>query len=78
MNINEDELKYNQAIRSLKQLSKIRAPENFEIELFRKINSGGLVKEKESFWEKFFIPSRLICLLHLFAAVILFFGYRIR
>ncbi|MGE5859252.1 MAG: hypothetical protein ACM34J_01775 [Ignavibacteria bacterium] len=74
MNINEDELKYNQAIRSLKRLSKIKAPENFEIELFRKINSGELVKEKESFWERFFIPSRLIPSAALaVAAVILFF-----
>jgi hypothetical protein len=74
MEMNEEELKYGQLIRSLKQLSKVKAPENFEKELLNKINSGKFEEEKESFWERFLIPSKLIpSAAVVAAAVILFF-----
>jgi len=74
MGINEDELKYGQVIRSLKQLSKIKASENFETDLMGRINSASFKEEKESFWDRIFIPSKLIPSAALaVAAIILFF-----
>ena len=55
----DDELKYKDVIDSLKGLKKVSAPANFETNLTRRINSLGPEK-KESFWERFFVPSRLI------------------
>ncbi|HVO74155.1 MAG TPA: hypothetical protein VMT35_09040 [Ignavibacteriaceae bacterium] len=74
MALNEDEMKYQQVIASLKQLQKVKVPENFELELMRKINSGKYAEKKRSFLEKLFIPARLIPSAGVaVAAVILFF-----
>jgi hypothetical protein len=74
MEINEDELKYSQVIRSLKRLSKVKAPENFETDLMRRINSASFKEEKENFWDRILIPSKIIPSAALaVTAVILFF-----
>ena len=58
---NNDEKKYEQLIRDLKNLPKVNAPTNFESELTRKINSNEPLKIKESWLDKIlspkFIPS---------------------
>ncbi len=55
----DDKLKYKDVIDSLKSLQKVKAPADFETNLTRRINSLGSEKKK-SFWERFFVPSRLI------------------
>jgi hypothetical protein len=62
MTLKDDELKYKNVINTLKSLPKVNAPNNFETELMRRINSAPLggVKEKQSFWERLFLPSRLV------------------
>jgi len=55
----DDELKYKDIIDSLKSLQRVNAPADFETTLARRINSLGPEK-KESFWERFFVPSKLI------------------
>ncbi len=55
----DEELKYKDVIDSLKSLQKVNAPANFETNLTRRINLLGSEK-KESFWKRFFIPSKLI------------------
>lgn len=52
MSINNTEEKYKDIINSLKQLSKVNAPPNFETDLMRKINSYD--EKPVSFWEKLF------------------------
>jgi len=70
-----DEKKYEDVIKALKGLKEINAPENFEADLKRRINSEKFSKEeKKSFWENIFVPSRLIPSLGLVAvAVVIFF-----
>jgi len=59
MSLNDDELKYKNVINTLKGLTKVKAPRNFEADLMRRINSETF-NEKQSFWEKLFSPSKLI------------------
>lgn len=59
MALNDDEIRYKNVIDTLKSLPKVNAPNNFETELMRKINSE-TIKEKQTFWEKFLLPSRLV------------------
>ena len=69
-----DEKKYEDVIKSLKGLKQVKAPENFEADLQRRINSGKYSKkEKKSFWQNIFRPSRLIPSLGLVTAVIVIF-----
>ena len=70
-----DEKKYEDVIKALKGMQKVKAPENFEANLQRKINSEKYTKEeKKSFWQNIFVPSRLIPSLGLVAtAVVIFF-----
>jgi hypothetical protein len=70
-----DEKKYEYVIKALKGMQKVNAPENFEADLRRRINSKKYAKEdKKSFWQNIFIPSRLIPSLGLVAtAVVIFF-----
>ena len=70
-----DEKKYKDVIKALKGLKEINAPENFEADLQRRINSEKFSKEeKKSFWENIFVPSRLIPSLGLVTvAVAIFF-----
>lgn len=70
---NDDELKYKDVIETLKSLQKVTAPKNFETKLQKRINSQ-IVEKKKPFWEKFFIPSRLVPSAALaISAVVLFF-----
>ena len=70
-----DEKKYEEVIKALKELKQVEAPENFEADLQRRINSEKYSKEdKKSFWQNIFVPSRLIPSLGLIAtAVVIFF-----
>ena len=72
-----DEKKYEDVIKALKGLKEINAPENFEADLNRRINSEKFSKEeKKSFWENIFVPSRLIPSLGLVAvAMVMFFVF---
>ena len=55
----EEEAKFKNVINSLKELSKVNAPDYFEADLMRKINAGSFETQK-SFWSKFLTPSTLI------------------
>ncbi len=70
-----DEKKYEEVIKALKGLNQVKAPESFEADLQRRINSEKNSKEKKkSFWQNIFVPSRLIPSLGLIAtAVVIFF-----
>jgi hypothetical protein len=70
-----DEKKYEDVVKALKGLQKVKAPANFEADLQRRINSEKFSKEeKKSFWENIFAPSRLIPSLGLVTvAVVIFF-----
>jgi hypothetical protein len=50
----EDDNKYEKITKLLKELPKIDAPSNFETELSRKIKQGE--QEKESWFDKIFLP----------------------
>lgn len=54
-----DEIKYADVISALRSLPGVNAPENFEADLMRRINSEQHRAEESSF-KKFFSPSRLI------------------
>jgi hypothetical protein len=70
-----DGKKYEDVIKALKGLQEVKAPENFEADLQRKINSEKFSKkEKKSFWQNIFLPSRLIPSLGVIvAAIVIFF-----
>jgi len=70
-----DEKKYEDVINALKGLQEVKAPANFEADLNRRINQEKFSKkEKKTFWENIFLPSRLIPSLGLVAvAVVMFF-----
>jgi hypothetical protein len=70
-----DEKKYEDVIKALKDLKEVKAPANFEADIKRRINSEKFSnKEKKTFWQNIFLPSRLIPSLGLVAAaVVLFF-----
>lgn len=69
-----DEKKYEDIIKALKGLKKVNAPENFEADLKRRINSEKFPdKERKSFWENIFVPARLIPSLGLVAAAVIIF-----
>lgn len=69
----KDDSRHKDVTDILKSLQQVKAPENFESELLRKINSQSNL-EKESFWERIFTPSRLVPSAALaVTAVILFF-----
>ena len=69
-----DEKKYEDVIKVLKGLQKVDAPENFEADLQRRINSEKFAKEgKKSFWQNIFVPAKLIPSLGLAAAAVVIF-----
>ena len=69
-----DEKKYEDVIKALKGLKEVKAPENFEADLQRRINSKKFSKEeKKSFWQNIFVPAKLIPSLGLVSAVIVIF-----
>ena len=56
-----DEERYINVINLLKQLPKVTAPPDFESDLMMRINSGNFKeKYKVHWWDKLFLPSRLI------------------
>lgn len=70
--INEEK-KYEKLIDDLKNLPEVNAPQNFEANLWRKINSSENEK-KESFWDKIFSPGKLVpAAVVIASAVIIFF-----
>lgn len=52
----DDEKKYEEVIKLLKDLPKVSAPSNFESLLTRRINSNEPLKIKESWFDKIFSP----------------------
>ena len=69
-----EEKKYEDVIKALKGLKKVNAPENFEADLKRRINSEKFTeKELKSFWGNIFMPARLIPSLGLVAAAVIIF-----
>jgi hypothetical protein len=69
-----EEKKYEDVIKALKGLKKVNAPENFEADLKRRINSEKFSeKEQKSFWKNIFVPARLIPSLGLVAAAVIIF-----
>ena len=60
MALNDDELRYKNVIDALKGLKEVKAPKNFEADLMRRINSEKFEEKRQSFWEKMFLPSRLV------------------
>jgi hypothetical protein len=52
----EDDNKYEKITKLLKELPKIDAPSNFETELSRRVKQGEQEKQKESWFEKIFLP----------------------
>ena len=58
---NDDEVRYINIIKLLKQMPKVTAPPNFESDLMRRINSGNFKENfRATWWDKLFLPSRLI------------------
>jgi hypothetical protein len=57
--MDNEEKKYKKLIDDLKNLPQINAPQNFESDILRKINSSEYSK-KESFWQKILSPGKLI------------------
>ena len=70
-----DEKKYEKVINTLKNLKKVKAPENFEADLKRRINSEEFSREeKKGFWQNIFVPAKLIPSIGLVVvAVVVFF-----
>jgi hypothetical protein len=72
-NFDDNTNEYNEIIKTLRGLQKVKAPANFEADLMRRINESKYEKEG-SFWDKILLPSRLIPSAALgIAAVITFF-----
>ncbi len=59
METNDEENRYEQVIKSLKQLKKVNAPGYFEADLLRRIN-GEEYKERKESHSGFFAPARII------------------
>jgi hypothetical protein len=57
--MNDEEKKYEKLINDLKNLPSIKAPENFEADILRKIHLSEPDK-KENFWKKIFTPGKLV------------------
>jgi hypothetical protein len=69
-----DEKKYEKVINTLKNLKEVKAPENFEADLKRRINSEKFSEEeRKGFWQSVFVPARLIPSLGLIAAAVVIF-----
>lgn len=56
----DDEKKYDDLIKTLKDLQQVKAPPNFEADLKRKLNAEKYEKEEKKSIKRFFTPSRLI------------------
>jgi hypothetical protein len=75
--VNKEDMKYENLINILNKLQKVKAPENFEADLMRKIYSvpqSGREKKPQDFWNRIFkgwIPTRLIPSAGLAAAAVI-------
>ena len=77
MALNDDEFRYKNVINTLKSIQEVKAPQNFEADLMRRINSEKF-KGNQNFWQKVLIPSRLVPSAALaVAAIILLFFFNI-
>jgi hypothetical protein len=77
MALNDDEFRYKNVINTLKSIQEVKAPQNFEADLMRRINSEKF-KGNQNFWQKILIPSRLVPSAALaVAAIILLFFFNI-
>jgi hypothetical protein len=68
----EDDNEFQKTIKVLKNLRKIGAPSNFEIELLRKINAGSKRKEKKSWFDMIFSPMLIPTTALTFTTMIIF------
>lgn len=71
--MNEDEKKYEDVIKSLKSLQRVKAHPNFEADLKRRLNAEKYAKEKRTGIRRFLMPSRLVPSFGLAVAAILVF-----
>ena|ERR1035437_6296293 len=56
-----DEVRYEKIVSLLRQMPKVTAPPNFESDLMKRINSRDYnEKFKVRWWDRLFLPSRLI------------------
>ena len=69
----EDEKKYDDLIKTLKDLQQVKAPQNFEADLKRRLNAEKYAKEEKRKIKRFFAPSRLVPSFGLAAAAIVIF-----
>ncbi len=73
--IDEKEQEFEGVVKILRELQHVKAPDNFEANLFRKINSGEIRKqETEAWFLRFFAPRKFIpsAALAVIAVLILF------
>lgn len=81
MDLNVDENRNDTVVKILRSLPMVNAPVNFEDSLWHRINSDAFeskYREKETWWEKFLSPARLIPSAGLaLAAIILLFVFNI-
>ena len=74
----DEEKKYEKLINDLKNLPKVSAPQNFEADIFRKINSSEQNK-RLGLWEKLISPGRLVpAAVAIASAIIVFFVVDVR
>ncbi len=73
MEFNDEDKGYDKIIRSLHKLKKVNAPENFEADLLRKINSAESIERKIGFWQEILMPAKLIPTAALAAVLIVLF-----
>src|SRR3989337_128518 len=72
----EDDNEFEKIKRLLKDLPKVNAPSNFENELSKRINQGEQTKEKESWFDKIFLPKLIPSAALAVTAVIILFLLR--
>ncbi len=59
--IDEKDQQYDDIVKLLKELQQVKAPNNFEANLMRKINAEGFTEEKTGSWlSRIFVPKRFI------------------
>jgi len=69
----EDEKKYDNLIKTLKGLQKVKASPNFDADLKRRLNTEKYARKEKRSIKRFFVPSRLVPSFGLAAAAIVIF-----
>jgi hypothetical protein len=69
----DDEKKYDDLIKTLKDLQQVKASPNFEADLKRRLNEEKYAKKEKRTIKRFFVPSRLVPSFGLAAAAIVIF-----